>query len=316
MNIDTSSLTQNNEMANYLASSQTFRTNTGNTAFKSQFNSLSEVSETKTTQPSSEKSETKTEKADETKSKETSFKEEETKVSAKNEEKAEKTEQKQENTVKEETKEQQGQQNANQQNSQQHNQENQLLSEEIAQMLKINAASKLGDVNSIQNLTFTSEISKDVYTGKPALDYSTISMSDDDAQFFVNLVTKTDMSMQSIASEFQKSLDVSNVQNVHKTAKVSSALMEALSESMKTNKAFRIDFDKDVSVVMRVDKNGNLNANFIPGDKAVEAYLRNNISYLKQRFDEQDLPYNELTYSRHRNQEQNEKRNNKEKDNE
>ena len=48
----------------------------------------------------------------------------------------------------------------------------------------------------------------------------------------------------------------------------------------------------------------------------MEAYLRNNISYLKQRFDEQDLPYNELTYSRHRNQEQNEKRNNKEKDNE
>ena len=183
-------------------------------------------------------------------------------------------------------------------------------------MLKINAGSKLGQVNSIQNMTFTSEISKDIYTEKPALDYSTISMSDDDAQFFANLVTKTDMSMQSIASEFQKSLDVSDVQNVHKTAKVSAALMEALSESMKTNKAFRIDFDKDVSVVMRVDKNGNLNANFIPGDKAVEAYLRNNISYLKQRFDEQDLPYNELTYSKHRNQEQNEKRNNKEKDNE
>lgn len=311
MNIDTSSLTQNNEMANYLASSQTFRTNSGNTAFKSQFNSLSEASETKTAELSSEKSEAKTEKTDETKSKETSSKEEDKKVSEKIEEKAEKTEQKQENTVKEENKEQPGQQNANQQHH-----ENQLLSEEIAQMLKINAGSKLGQVNSIQNMTFTSEISKDVYTEKPVLDYSTISMSDDDAQFFANLVTKTDMSMHSIASEFQKSLDVSDVQNVHKTAKVSSALMEALSESMKTNKAFRIDFDKDVSVVMRVDKNGNLNANFIPGDKAVEAYLRNNISYLKQRFDEQDLPYNELTYSKHRNQEQNEKRNNKEKDNE
>lgn len=303
-------------MANYLASSQTFRTNTGNTAFKSQFNSLSEASGTKTTEPSSEKSEAKTEKTDQTKSKETSSKEEDTKVSEKKGEKAEKTEQKQENTVKEENKEQPDQQNANQQNGHQQHHENQLLSEEIAQMLKINAGSKLGQVNSIQNMTFTSEISKDVYTEKPALDYSTISMSDDDAQFFANLVTKTDMSMQSIASEFQKSLDVSDVQNVHKTAKVSAALMEALSESMKTNKAFRIDFDKDVSVVMRVDKNGNLNANFIPGDKAVEAYLRNNISYLKQRFDEQDLPYNELTYSKHRNQEQNEKRNNKEKDHE
>lgn len=304
MNIDTSSLTQNNEMANYLASSQAFRTNTGNTAFKSQFNSLSEVSETKTTKPSSEKSEAKTEKTNETASKETSSKEDDTKVSEKKEERPE-------NIVKEENKEQSDQQDANQQHH-----ENQLLSEEIAQMLKINAGSKLGQVNSIQNMTFTSEISKDIYTEKPALDYSTISMSDDDAQFFANLVTKTDMSMQSIASEFQKSLDVSDVQNVHKTAKVSAALMEALSESMKTNKAFRIDFDKDVSVVMRVDKNGNLNANFIPGDKAVEAYLRNNISYLKQRFDEQDLPYNELTYSKHRNQEQNEKRNNKEKDNE
>ena len=274
---------------------------------------MSEASETKTTEPSSEKSEAKTEKTDQTKSKETSSKEEDTKVSEKKGEKAEKTEQKQENTVKEENKEQPGQQNANQQNGHQQHHENQLLSEEIAQMLKINAGSKLGQVNSIQNMNFTSEISKDVYTEKPALDYSTISMSDDDAQFFANLVTKTDMSMQSIASEFQKSLDVSDVQNVHKTAKVSAALMEALSESMKTNKAFRIDFDKDVSVVMRVDKNGNLNANFIPGDKAVEAYLRNNISYLKQRFDEQDLPYNELTYSKHRNQEQNEKRNNKEK---
>lgn len=316
MNIDTSSLTQNNEMANYLASSQTFRTNTGNTAFKSQFNSLTGASETKTAEPSSGKSEAKTEKTDQTKSKETSSKEEETKVSEKKGEKAEKTEQKQENTVKEENKEQPDQQNANQQNGHQQHHENQLLSEEIAQMLKINAGSKLGQVNSIQNMTFTSEISKDVYTEKPALDYSIISMSDDDAQFFANLVTKTDMSMHSIASEFQKSLDVSDVQNVHKTAKVSAALMEALSESMKTNKAFRIDFDKDVSVVMRVDKNGNLNANFIPGDKAVEAYLRNNISYLKQRFDEQDLPYNELTYSKHRNQEQNEKRNNKEKDHE
>ena len=87
-------------------------------------------------------------------------------------------------------------------------------------------------------------------------------MSQDDALFFANLLTKTDMSMQSIAGEFQKELSAGNVQNVQKTAKVSSVLMDALSESMKTGKAFRIDFDKDVSVVMRVDRDGHLNANF------------------------------------------------------
>ena len=80
---------------------------------------------------------------------------------------------------------------------------------------------------------------------------------------------------------------------------------------MKTNKAFRIDFDKDISVVMRVDKDGNLNANFIPGDKAVEAYLRNNISYLKQRFEEQNISYGELTYSKHKRQDQDEEKQDK-----
>ena len=311
MNIDTSTLTQNNEMANFLASSQATRLNSGNSAFKSQFKSLSETSDTKSAEAVSEKSDGKTEKKEDTKAEETSSEEV---VSSKNEAKTEKTEQKQNDTVQNENKEQSNSQNQN--SGQQQHSENQLLSDEIAEMLRLNTISRTGEVNSIQEMKFVSEVSKDVYTEKPAIDYSTITMSDDDAKFFVNLVTKTDMSMQSIASEFQKALDVSNVKQVQKTAKVSSALMEALSDSMKNNKSFRIDFDKDVSVVMRVDKNGNLNANFIPGDKAVEAYLRNNISYLKQRFDEQDLPYNELTYSRHRNQGQNEKRNNKEKDNE
>lgn len=50
--------------------------------------------------------------------------------------------------------------------------------------------------------------------------------------------------------------------------------MDKLSESMKTNQPFRIDFDKDVSVIIKVNKDGSLAANFIPGDKAVEQYLK------------------------------------------
>ena len=91
--------------------------------------------------------------------------------------------------------------------------------------------------------------------------------------------------------------------------------MDKLAESMRTSQPFRIDFDKDVSVIIKVNKDGSLAANFIPGDKAVEQYLRNNISSLRQRFDEQNLPYSELSYS-NQNKRQQERRNNKENSNE
>ena len=72
----------------------------------------------------------------------------------------------------------------------------------------------------------------------------------------------------------------------------------------------RIDFDQNVSVVLRIGKDGAIAANFIPGDKAVEQYLRNNIESLKATFNENDLPYTDLSYSNSSKQ-QNERRRNK-----
>ena len=135
-----------------------------------------------------------------------------------------------------------------------------------------------------------------------------INMSDSDANFFADLVQNTDMSMKSIASQIDSAMS-SNTQNIQQNVKVSSVLMEKLSESMRTNQPFRIDFDKDVSVIIKVNKDGSLAANFIPGDKAVEQYLRNNISSLRQRFDEQNLPYSDLSYSNSRRQQQERRKN-------
>ena len=142
-------------------------------------------------------------------------------------------------------------------------------------------------------------------------DYDVINMSDSDANFFANLVQNTDMSMQSIAANISDQM-AEGAQNIQKNVQVSSVLMDKLAESMKTNQPFRIDFDKDVSVIIKVNKDGSLAANFIPGDKAVEQYLRNNIASLRQRFDEQDLSYTQLSYSNSRQQQQ-QKRQNKEK---
>lgn len=147
-----------------------------------------------------------------------------------------------------------------------------------------------------------------------SLDYSTISMSDEDAQFFVNLVHNTDMTMQTIATQIQNDIE-QKVSNVEQKVQISAVLMNTIQEGMKTNQPFRIDFGNDVSVILRIDKDGSVNANFIPGDKAVEQYLKNNIGFLKQRFDDEKLSYGELTYSQSRNQNrQQQERKNKEKE--
>lgn len=167
---------------------------------------------------------------------------------------------------------------------------------------------------NIQNLINTKDLMTTINSAS-TIDYDVINMSDSDANFFANLVQNTDMSMKSIASQINDAM-ANGTENVQKNVQVSSVLMDKLSESMKTNQPFRIDFDKDVSVILKVNKDGSLAANFIPGDKAVEQYLRNNISSLRQRFDDQNLPYSELSYSNSRQQQQERRRNNKENRNE
>lgn len=160
---------------------------------------------------------------------------------------------------------------------------------------------------NIQNLLNTKDLMTTVNSAS-TFDYDVINMSDSDANFFANLVQNTDMSMNSIASQVSNAM-AGGTEGIQRNVQVSSVLMEKLSDSMKTNQPFRIDFDKDVSVIIKVNKDGSLAANFIPGDKAVEQYLRNNISSLRQRFDDQNLPYSELSYSNSRQQQQQRRQN-------
>lgn len=147
----------------------------------------------------------------------------------------------------------------------------------------------------------------------------TLKMDNNDIKFFTNLVENQQMSAQNVqlnnVNNSNNAFTEVKAKATQETVKVSATLLDAINESAKTNKPFRIDFGNDIAVVMRVNKDGNLSANFIPGSAAVENYLRNNIEGLRQSFNEQNLPYDELSYSHRQNQEQNQNRN-KEKENE
>jgi len=152
----------------------------------------------------------------------------------------------------------------------------------------------------------------------------TIKLDNKDVSFFLNLVQNQQMEAQ--AGQGSASNNASTTFNdiksevAQKSVQVSSTLLDAMNESSKTGKSFRIDFDSNIAVIMKVDKNGAISANFIPGDTAVENYLRNNIAGLRQNFSDQGLAYNELTYSKQQRQDKQEqqenKKNNKENENE
>ena len=180
---------------------------------------------------------------------------------------------------------------------------NNQLSNDIQQMVKTN------QVNTISQLAETQKLS-----GTITLDFSpsNISMSQADAEFFVNLTQQNDVSAQNVVAQAQNLLNSgADVSQVKQSAQISQTLLNALMTAKENNQPLRIDFDQNISVILRVGKDGALAANFIPGDKAVEQYLRNNIESLKATFRENDLPYSDLSYSNRGSKQQKENRRNK-----
>ena len=175
------------------------------------------------------------------------------------------------------------------------NDANMMLSNDIAQMVE-NSAS----LSSVNNKSWT--------IGFGDESKNSIKMNESDAQFFLNLTQNKDVSMQGIMQQGQGMLNSgAEASEVAQNVKVSQTLLNALNESRQNNQPIRIDFDQNVSVILRVGRDGAISAQFIPSDKVAEQYLRANIDELRASFDEQDLPYSELSYS-NSSKEQNKRR--------
>ena len=145
--------------------------------------------------------------------------------------------------------------------------------------------------------------------------YDSIYMTLSDAMFFVNLAQDGQFSVNTTSEGKFDSIiqtQISQISASQKTVEVTNQLTELIQKAQSSQKPVRISFDNDVSVILKIDKHGKVTAEFIPGSVEVENYLRNNISSLRQKFDEQNLPYNDLFYrqSERQNKRQNQ---NKEK---
>lgn len=129
--------------------------------------------------------------------------------------------------------------------------------------------------------------------------YDTIIMNEGDVNVFADLVEGKEVNLNHISSE-----------SVSKSVHVSKTLADMLAKAMQDNKPVRIEFDNGISVIIKISKDGKLSADFLPSTQVAEAYLKENLPLLKQKFNEQNIEYDELNQRERRNpdREQNRKK--------
>ena len=133
--------------------------------------------------------------------------------------------------------------------------------------------------------------------------YDSIIMNLADVELFANLVEQGTADMSKLSPDAAK-----------RTVQVSKTLADLLAKSMANNKPLRIDFDNNISVIIKISREGKISADFLPSSQVAEAYLKENLPLLRQRFDENNIEYDELNQRNSREQERQDKK--KERDNE
>ena len=173
--------------------------------------------------------------------------------------------------------------------------ENMAIAQKNMLLNKDNQAAKTKTVTNEQGIKKVD--AKTNITTDTVVKFDEIAMNKSDVDFFANLVENG-------------SVDMDSVQNAQKSSQVSKTLADMLAKSMEDNKPIRINFDNDISVIIKINKNGKISADFLPSSQVAEAYLKENLPILKQRFDDNNIDYEELN---HRKQEQQDDRNNRKK---
>ena len=173
--------------------------------------------------------------------------------------------------------------------------ENMAIAQKNMLLNKDNQAAKTKTVTNEQGIKKVD--AKTNITTDTVVKFDDIAMNKNDVEFFANLVENG-------------SVDMNSVTNSQKSSQVSKTLADMLAKSMEDNKPIRINFDNDISVIIKINKNGKISADFLPSSQVAEAYLKENLPILKQRFDDNNIDYEELN---HRKQEQQDDRNNRKK---
>ena len=119
-------------------------------------------------------------------------------------------------------------------------------------------------------------------------------------------VTLNNLNFQNLQANL--SVQNSSGQVSYKSLDVSKGLFSLIEYSFKAQKPVRLDFNGNSSVILKMNNDGKLIAEFISNDKAMEYVLKSSIPGLKDKLDAEGIPYEEILYkdnSKNENKKQN-----------
>lgn len=134
----------------------------------------------------------------------------------------------------------------------------------------------------------------------------------EDIVFFRTCLENPSITLNNLNSQnFQVDIAVQNQNNQvsYKSLDVSKGLFNLIEKSFKAQKPIRFDFNGNSSVILKMNNDGKLIAEFVSNDKAMESILKSSIPGLKDRLDSEGITYEEITYKD--NSKNNDKRQNK-----
>lgn len=146
--------------------------------------------------------------------------------------------------------------------------------------------------NTVKKIDTTTNI-----TVENIVKYDSIIMNKADVEVFTQIVENKEINLKNLTET-----------QVEKSIKVSKTLADMLVKSMENNKPLRIDFDNNISVIIKISKDGKISADFLPSSQIAEAYLKENLPLLRQRFDENNIKYDELNQRERREHKENNKK--------
>jgi hypothetical protein len=136
-------------------------------------------------------------------------------------------------------------------------------------------------------------------TIETVISYDSVIMTQADVEVFSDLVNNGVVDLNNITPE-----------SAEQATQISKTLADMLAKAKENNQPVRIDFDNNISVIIRISGDGKIRADFLPSNQIAETYLKENLPLLKQRFEENNLEYDSLNRRERKDQD---KENNRKK---
>jgi hypothetical protein len=165
---------------------------------------------------------------------------------------------------------------------------------------------RVKDINDVRLLIYSQDIFKN--DKESSLKISKIDQND--IEFLKKCSENPEININSVNPQSAVVNYVIN-NNIEKTAEsglvsykslnVSKTLVNIIEYAHKTQKPVRLDFEGDSSVILKIDNEGKLTAQFISSDKAMENLLKNSLPQLRNKMDSEGLPYKEISYKEQNN---------------